>query len=85
MHVTTPITTLQLKVALDPSVALTDVGVLVNSGTAIQEKTTHIEYSYWILLVMLASASIGYCNVSIYNTLHLLHSSHTLLTLAVTA
>ena len=42
LQLTTPdILTLQLKVALHPSVALTDLGVLVNTGTTIQERKQH--------------------------------------------
>ena len=45
---TTPVVALQLKVAADPSVALTDVGVLTKAGMITQENThtdgtTHIK------------------------------------------
>ena len=44
-QVTMPIT-LQLKVAVDPRVTLTDVGVLTNSGmTAQEERNSFIEYN----------------------------------------
>ena len=45
-QVTVPALTLQLKVAGDPRVTLTDVGVLTNSGMATQEKRNScIKYS----------------------------------------
>ena len=42
-QVTMPVLTLQLKVAIDPRVTLTDVGVLTNSGMTTHEKR-NIEY-----------------------------------------
>ena len=45
-QVTKPVITLQLKVAIDPRVTLTDVGVLTNSGMTTQEKRNSvIEYN----------------------------------------
>ena len=45
-QVTKPIL-LQLKVAIDPRVTLTDVGVLTNSGMTVQEKRNNsMEYNH---------------------------------------
>ena len=43
IQTTTPAVTLQLKLAVDPSVVLTAVGVLINSGVTHTKKETIFE------------------------------------------
>ena len=55
----TPVVALQLKVAVDPNVALTDVGVLIKTG--INSEYNYYHYSYKTVHLMCKFLSIHLC------------------------